>query len=52
MGLDLKYIEKILHVSNLPTIFEGGIGNLLDLKKAAALGVDSFSIGTFLTFRD
>ncbi len=52
MGLDLKYIEKILHVSNLPTIFEGGIGNLLDLKKAASLGVDSFSIGTFLTFRD
>lgn len=51
-GFDLRYIEKILQASTLPTIFEGGIGNLLDLKKAALIGVNSFSIGTFLTFRD
>ena len=51
-GFDLNYIGKILNNCNIPTIFEGGIGNLLDFKKAADIGVNSFSVGTFITFKD
>lgn len=51
-GFDLKICKKFLENINIPIIFEGGIGSLLDIEKAVDIGVKNFAIGTMLIFSD
>ena len=50
-GFDLKICKKFLENINIPIIFEGGIGSLLDIEKAVDIGVKNFAIG-ILIFSD
>ena len=51
-GFEFDYCKYINDNFDVPCIFEGGIGNLDDIKLAALKGIDSFALGDILYFSD
>ena len=51
-GLDLNFCKLILKNTSLPCIFEGGIGNLNQIKDAIEIGVKAIGLGTLITYGD
>ena len=51
-GLDNDYCKYINENINVPCIFEGGIGNLEDIKSSIMFGTDSIALGSLLYFSD
>tara|TARA_B110000971_G_scaffold220321_1_gene263601 strand:+ start:5070 stop:5801 length:732 start_codon:yes stop_codon:yes gene_type:complete len=51
-GFNLSICEKFLKNIKIPIIFEGGIGSLEDIEKAANAGVQNIALGTLLIFSD
>ena len=52
MGLDNDYCKVINESINVPCIFEGGIGNLEDVKSSIVCGIESIALGSLLYFSD
>ena len=44
--------KKIVKTSNLPLIFEGGIGSLDQIKSAFKAGVGAVGLGRMISFED
>jgi imidazole glycerol phosphate synthase subunit HisF len=44
--------KKILEISNVPIIFEGGTKNLSDIFNAISQGINSIAIGSIFIFSD
>ena len=51
-GLDNDYCKLINENINVPCIFEGGIGNLEDVKFSIMCGIESIALGSLLYFSD
>jgi cyclase len=51
-GLDILTAKKILEISNVPIIFEGGTKNLSDIFNAISQGINSIAIGSIFIFSD
>jgi len=51
-GIDLDYSLKLLDIIEIPCIFEGGISNLLEIKKLIKNGITSLALGSMLYFSD
>lgn len=51
-GFNLSMCKKIVKTSNLPLIFEGGIGSLDQIKSAFKAGVGAVGLGRMISFED
>ncbi len=51
-GLDIKTAKKIMNISNIPIIFEGGTKNLRDILNAIEEGINAIAIGSMFIFSD
>ena len=51
-GIDISYSKKINNATNIPCIFEGGIGNLDQLELFFKSGLQSICLGTMIVFSD
>jgi len=51
-GFDLTECERIIKKTNLPIIFEGGLGSLKHIDEAFSAGVNSVGIGNMISFED
>lgn len=52
LGMDLKFMNTVCTFSNIPIIFEGGIGSLKNILDVASLDLDAVALGTFLIYAD
>jgi cyclase len=51
-GMNLDFSKRIISNSDLPIIFEGGLGNVEQIIDMIKIGADSFAIGSMITFKD
>ncbi len=51
-GLNLDHCKKILEKTNLPVIFEGGVGTLNQIKLSFESGVENIALGRMISFED
>ena len=51
-GFDEKLIKKIKYQTNIPIIFEGGLGNLDHIDQAISFGAEGIALGTMIIFMD
>jgi len=51
-GINLDLSKKIIASTNLPIIFEGGLGNIEQIIDMIKIGANSFAIGSMITFKD
>ena len=51
-GFDIIDCKEILKKTNLPIIFEGGLGSLDQIKDAFDSGIDSVGLGRMISFED
>jgi imidazole glycerol phosphate synthase subunit HisF len=49
---DLELAKKIISNTDLPIIFEGGLGNIEQIIDMIKIGANSFAIGSMITFKD
>jgi cyclase len=49
-GLDLELINKIQKITNLPIIFNGGIGNIKHIEDGFKSGADALAAGSFFVY--
>lgn len=52
LGIDLEFARNIYEFSNIPIVFEGGIGTLKNIMDVASIGLDAVALGTFLIYSD
>lgn len=51
-GIDVNYSKRIKKKTNIPCIFEGGIGGLEHIEEFFSSGLNSIAMGTILNFSD
>lgn len=51
-GMNLDFSKIIISNTDLPIIFEGGLGNVEQIIDMIKIGANSFAIGTMITFKD
>jgi imidazole glycerol-phosphate synthase subunit HisF len=51
-GMNLELAKKIISNTDLPIIFEGGLGNIEQIIDMIKIGANSFAIGSMITFKD
>lgn len=51
-GMNLELAKKIISNTDLPVIFEGGLGNIEQIIDMIKIGANSFAIGSMITFKD
>lgn len=51
-GMNIDFSKRIISNSDLPVIFEGGLGNVEQIIDMIKIGADSFAIGSMITFKD
>ena len=49
-GMDINLINQTKKIVNLPVIYSGGIGSILDIKEALDFNISGISVGSFFLF--
>ncbi len=51
-GMNLDFSKIIISNTDLPIIFEGGLGNVEQIIDMIKIGANSFAVGSMITFKD
>jgi cyclase len=51
-GIDIDFAKKLLSISDVPIIFEGGLSSLIDIEKTISAGIEAIALGSMLVFSD